>query len=114
MNISDEKEFGCTYNQNVLSPSTREVDEDLSPALHEEADTKMFLHVAHCINPLSAEAANLAGYKSIPMCTARQIGWLIILKLDFEQTDRLLKLCHYSSDLQEVKCIGIALKCRCI
>ena len=30
------------------------------------------------INFLSAQAANLAGYKWIPMCIARQIGWLIM------------------------------------
>ena len=36
------------------------------------------------INPLSAQAANLAGYKRIPMCWARQIGWLINVKIDFE------------------------------
>ena len=65
MNISDKKEMGCTYNQNVLSLSVREVDEDLSPARHEEADIKMFLHVAHCINPLSAQAANLGYQRAI-------------------------------------------------
>ena len=32
----------------------------------------------------SAQAANLANYKSIPMCTAHQIGWLMIVKVDFE------------------------------
>ena len=30
------------------------------------------------INPLSAQAANLAGYKSNPMCEDHQIGWLIM------------------------------------
>ena len=49
MNISDEKEMCCTYNQNVLSLPAREVDEDLSPASHKEADTRICLHVAHCI-----------------------------------------------------------------
>ena len=49
MNISDEKEMYCTYNQNVFSLPAREVDKDLSPACHEEADTRMFLHVANCI-----------------------------------------------------------------
>ena len=36
------------------------------------------------LNPLGAHAANLVGYKSISMCWARQIGWLINVKVDFE------------------------------
>ena len=36
------------------------------------------------VNPLGAQAANLASYKSIPKCWARQIGWLINAKIDFE------------------------------
>ena len=41
---------------------------------------KPYSHIKH----LTAQAANLAGYKSIPMCTARQIGGLINVKVDFE------------------------------
>ena len=36
------------------------------------------------LNPFSAQAANFAGYKSIPMCTARQIDWLVNVKVDLE------------------------------
>ena len=40
--------------------------------------------VSVCVNPLGAQAANLAGYKSIPMCTPYQIGCLINVKVDLE------------------------------
>ena len=42
-----------------------------------------------CISWDCAQAANLAGYKSIPMSMARQIGWLINVKVDFEPNSKV-------------------------
>ena len=51
---------------------------------HHQARLRWAEQPAYLVKGGVVVVANLEGYMSIPMCTGRQIGWLIYIKVGFD------------------------------